>query len=67
MNKNNLCYPNINTWFICWNEDKIELMSYGLITPEQCMKTPWTEIDFYTIESEWLEVLINNNIDPYEE
>lgn len=61
-----LCYPNVDTYFIGWNDDRTEIISYGTITPKQCVETKLNEVDFYIEELEWATVLINNGINPYE-
>ena len=65
--KTDLCYPEVKTWFICWNDERTEIKSYGSITPQQCLGTTWNEVDYYTNEAEWLEVLLQNGINPEEE
>jgi len=60
-----LCYPAVETWFICWDENRIEIKAYGSITPEQCLETAWNQVDYYIVESEWLTILLENGIDPY--
>jgi len=60
-----ICYPTNDIWFICWDNTRENIMAYGLITPEQCMETHWTEIDYYDNEIEWGEVLIANGINPF--
>ena len=57
-----LCYPDVETWFICWNDERTEIKAYGSITPQQCLGTNWNEIDYCTNEAEWLEVLLDNGI-----
>ena len=59
-----LCYPPVETWFICWDENRVYIKAYGGILTTQCMETPWNEVDYYTDESIWLEVLLENGIDP---
>ena len=59
-----ICYPEVITYFIAWNDDKSEIMSYSIIQTYQCMETKWNEVDFYTDELEWLIVLKENGITP---
>lgn len=59
-----LNYPPVNTWFICWDDNRVEITSYDLVLPIQCMVTPWNEVDYYTNEAEWLKILIENGINP---
>ena len=60
-----ICYPTNETWFICWDNTRENIMAYGSILPTQCMETPWTEVDYYDNEAEWAEVLIENGINPF--
>jgi hypothetical protein len=60
-----LCYPTVETWFICWDDDREQIRAYGSILPSQCMETPYNEVDYYTEESEWAEVLLANGINPF--
>tara|TARA_R110000765_G_scaffold326695_1_gene417947 strand:+ start:324 stop:530 length:207 start_codon:yes stop_codon:yes gene_type:complete len=61
-----LCYPSVDTWFICWDENRTEIKSYGGILTNQCMDSYWEEVDFYTDEAVWLAILLENGIDPNE-
>lgn len=62
-----VCYPTEDTYFIGWNDDRTELITYGTITPKQCMETKLNEVDFYTNEAEYFGVLIENGINPFPE
>ena len=57
-----LNYPSVETWFICWEWEEEEIKSYGSILPTQCMISAWDEVDYFTNEAEWLEVLLENGI-----
>lgn len=59
-----ICYPAVETWFICWDNTRENIMAYGSIIPTQCMETHWVEIDYFLTEAEWLEVLLENGINP---
>jgi len=61
-----LCYPKQETWFICWEDTRTEIKAYGSINTNQCLETPWLEVDYYTDEAEWLKILIENGINPDE-
>lgn len=61
-----LCYPKQKTWFICWEDTRSEIKAYGFIDKNQCLETPWSEVDYYTDEAEWLKILIENGINPDE-
>ena len=60
----NICYPEQETWFICWDNTRENIMAYGSNLPTQCMETHWVEIDYFLTEAEWLEVLLENGINP---
>jgi len=62
----NICYPKLETWFICWSDKRDKIKAYGSINTYQCMETYWNEVDYYLNQSEWLEVLIENGINPEE-
>ena len=59
-----LNYPSAETWFIGWDNDREEIKTYGSVLPTQCMISSWDEVDYYTNEAEWLEVLLENGINP---
>jgi hypothetical protein len=63
----NICYPEQETWFICWDDTRENIMAYGSIIPTQCMETPWTQVDYYDDEAEWAVILLENGIDPFPE
>jgi len=62
-----VCYPENELWFICWDNDRENIMAYASIMPTQCMETVWTEVDYYDDEAEWIVVLIENGITPDED
>ena len=62
-----LNYPSVETWFIGWDNDREEIKAYSSILPTQCMISHWDEMDYYTNEAEWLEVLLENGINPNKE
>lgn len=62
-----LCYPTVETWFIVWDDTRENILSYGSIEPNQCMETKWSEVDYYENEAEWIEVLLDNGINPFPE
>jgi len=61
----NLCYPTDETYYIGWNDDRTTILIYGSILPSQCFETKIEEIDFYTREIDWLNILIDNGINPF--
>ena len=62
----NLNYPEQQTWFICWNDERTEIKSYSSVLKTQCMKTGWLEVDYYVNEHEWKQILDENNIELIE-
>lgn len=62
-----LCYPKVETWFICWEDTRSEIKAYGSIEPTQCLETPFVEVDYYIDEAEWAKILIENGVNPYPE
>ncbi len=63
----NICYPTDETYYIVWNDDRTTISIYGSILPSQCFETKIEEIDFYTREIDWLNILIDNGINPFPE
>lgn len=61
--KLDLCYPEQETYFICWDNKRKNIMAYDSVTPIQCLGTKWEEIDYYIVKDLWLEILNNNGID----
>lgn len=62
-----LNYPDVQTWFIGWNNERTKIETYDSVYPTQTMVSPWDEMDYYTNEAEWLEVLLDNGINPNEQ
>jgi len=58
----NLYYPKQETYFICWDNERQNIMAYDSVTPKQCLSTKWTEIDYYINKDLWLKVLSDYNI-----
>jgi len=58
-----LSKPETETWFIIWGDSQ-EIIGYGSVKPTQVMETKWTEIHYFESEEEWLNILLENNIDP---
>jgi hypothetical protein len=55
-------FPEIQIWFICWNNARTNLKSYGSILPTQTLSTPWSQIDYYNDRETWLEILLENGV-----
>ena len=64
--------PKNITYVIVWGKSglpldftstqKDEIKGYSIVDTNQVLETRWTQIDYYTNKSEWVEVLSNNNI-----
>ena len=63
----NVCYPTDETYYIGWNDDRTTILIYGSILSSQCFETKIEEIDFYTKEIDWVNILIDNGINPFPE
>jgi len=48
-----ICYPEVKSYFIA-------LETY------QCIETKWDDVDMYTSELDWVNVLIDNGINPFD-
>lgn len=67
-----LSKPKNITYVIVWGKSgfpldftstqKDEIKGYSIVDTNQVLETRWTQIDYYTNKSEWVEVLSNNNI-----
>ena len=55
-------YPEVTTWFICWSNDRQYLKAYGVVLPSQTMTTFWDVLDTYTDEATWVKDLQDNGI-----
>jgi len=64
LRESQLCYPKVETWFMCWDNERVSIRTYGSILPTQCMETYWNEVDYYLSEEEWLAILLENGINP---
>jgi len=56
-------YPEVDTWFICWSNDREVLKAYGVVMPSQTMATYWDVLDTYTNKQDWLQQLTENGIE----
>ena len=64
---NEIKYPTQTTYFICYNADRVDVMAYGSVEPDQWMETGQPILDTYLDESEWLAILLERGINPNEE
>ena len=56
-------YPEQETYFICWDNERQNIKSYDSVAPQQCFSTNWQEIDYFTDKDLWIEVLVKNNLE----
>lgn len=63
---NEIIYPTQTTYFICYNENRVDVMAYGIVEPNLQMQTGQPILDTYLDESEWLNILLEKGINPYE-
>lgn len=61
--KINICYPEQETYFICWDKERKNITSYDSVSPVQCLSTKWDEIDYFIEKDLWINVLNDNNIE----
>jgi hypothetical protein len=54
-------FPQVDTYFIAWDNERIEIMANGLVLTTQVMETLLSEVDYYTDKEKYNIVLINNN------
>jgi|TARA_R110000787_G_scaffold173771_1_gene286362 hypothetical protein len=59
--------PSNKLWFICWDNDRVEIKANGSIDIDQEISTSWTEIDYFNEEELWEEVLMKNGIESNQE
>tara|TARA_R100000697_G_scaffold94073_1_gene105947 strand:- start:430 stop:642 length:213 start_codon:yes stop_codon:yes gene_type:complete len=59
-------YPEQLTYYICWDDSRSELKTYGTVNTNQVLTSPWNVVDFYTDMSSWRTILVNNGIDASE-
>ena len=61
-----ICYPEVKSYYIVWN-DSDAIVSYGALETYQCLETKWDNVDLYTKEIDWINILIDNGINPFPE
>ena len=59
-------YPEQLTYYVCWDDSRSELKTYGSVNTNQVLTSPWNVVDFYTDMSQWRTILVNNGIDASE-
>ena len=60
---NEIRYPNTRTYYICFDNERTEVKSYGYVDPNQVFQTKWI-FDEYLDEAEWLAALLIWGIIP---
>ena len=60
---NEIKYPPVITYYICFDDDKTEVKSYGAVEPNQVFETIWI-FDEFTDEAQWIEALLVWGIVP---
>jgi hypothetical protein len=60
---NEIRYPSVTTYYICFDDERTEVNSYGLVEPNQVFTTIWI-FDEFTDRAEWVEELAKWGIIP---
>jgi len=60
---NEIRYPEVTTYYICFDNDRTEVKGYGWVEPNQVFDTIWI-FDAFTDETEWLKELAKWGIVP---
>jgi len=60
---NEIKYPPVRTYYICFDNERTEVKAYGWVDPNQVFDTIWI-FDEFTDEAEWLEELAEYGIVP---
>jgi len=60
---NEIKYPEVRTYYICFESDRTEVKAYGWVEPNQVFETIWI-FDEYTDEEQWIEALLVWGIIP---
>ena len=55
-------YPEQLTYYICWDDSRSELKTYGSVNTNQVLTSPWNVVDYYTDKSQWETILLNNGV-----
>lgn len=61
-----ICYPEVKSYYIVWNDSEA-IVSYGVLETYQCLETKWSDVDLYSKEIDWINILIDNGINPFPE
>ena len=60
---NEIKYPPVRTYYICFVDERTEVNSYGWVEPNQVFQTIWI-FDEYTDEEQWIAALLVWGIIP---
>ena len=60
---NRIEYPEVKTYYICFNDERTEVKSYGWVETNQVFETIWI-FDEFTDEAEWIAELAEYGIVP---
>jgi len=60
---NEIKYPLVRTYYICFDNERTEVKSYGWVEPSQVFETIWI-FDEFTDRAEWVEELAKWGIIP---
>ena len=55
--------PSDKLWFVCWDNERVEIRANGSIDVDQEITTPWNEIDYFNEKELWEAVLLENGIE----
>tara|TARA_R110001606_G_C15316987_1_gene644251 strand:- start:71 stop:286 length:216 start_codon:yes stop_codon:yes gene_type:complete len=60
---NEIKYPPVRTYYICFDDERTEVKSYGAVEPNQVFETIWI-FDEFTDEAQWIAELLVWGITP---
>ena len=60
---NEIKYPAVKTYYICFDNERTEVKSYGWVETNQVFETIWI-FDEFTDEAEWIAELAQYGIVP---
>lgn len=60
---NEIKYPEVRTYYILFDDERTEVMSYGWVDPDRVLDTIWL-IDEYIDEAQWIAALLVWGIVP---
>jgi len=60
---NGIQYPEVKTYYICFDDERTEVKSYGWVETNQVFETIWI-FDSFIDEAEWIAELAEHGIVP---